>query len=71
MVELWHLLLLALGTNEIKRSVLAACSIYFLKTINWIDVQKYLFGIDGLNAARLRMQTDKNAIWHFSWRMSG
>ena len=30
------------------RSVLAACSICFLKTINYIEVQLYLFGINGL-----------------------
>ena len=42
-------LLGALGTNGLKRSVLAACSLYFLKAINYIEVQKYLFGINGLS----------------------
>ena len=32
----------------LKRSVLAACNIFFLKTINYIEVQKYLFGFNGL-----------------------
>ena len=32
-----------------KRSVLAAaCNVCFLKTINWMEVQKYLFGVYGL-----------------------
>ena len=29
-------------------SVLAACNISFIKTINYIEVQKYQFGINGL-----------------------
>ena len=43
----------AFGTIGLKRSVLTACSICFLKTINYIEVQKYLFGINGLNARSL------------------
>ena len=46
----WHSLLWTLGTNGLKTSVLAPCNIRFLKTINWIEVQKYLFGINGLNS---------------------
>ena len=39
-----------LGTNGLKRSVLAACNICFLKTINYIKVQKYfIFEINGLS----------------------
>ena len=38
-----------IGTNGFKRSVVAACNICFLKTINCIEVQKNLFGINGLN----------------------
>ena len=30
--------------------VLAACSICFLQTINYLEVQKYLFGINGLKS---------------------
>ena len=44
----WHSLLWALGTNGLKMSVLAACSIFFLKTIIYIEVQKCHFGINGL-----------------------
>ena len=40
--QLW-----ALGTNGLNRAELAACNICFLKTINYIKVQKYLFGING------------------------
>ena len=29
-------------------TVMAACNISFLKTISYIEVQKYLFGINGL-----------------------
>ena len=35
-------------SGVIMVSVLAACSNNFLKTINYIEVQKYLFGINGL-----------------------
>ena len=38
--------IVSLGTNGLTRSVLAACNICFLKTINYIEVQKYLFGIN-------------------------
>ena len=48
----WHSLLWAWGTYGFNRPVLAACTICFLKTINYIEVQKYLFGINGLR-------------WHF------
>ena len=41
-------LLWALGTNGLKMSVLAAYNTCFLETINYIEVQKYHFGIDGL-----------------------
>ena len=34
--------------NGLNRSVSAACNIYFLKTINYFEVQKHLFGINGL-----------------------
>ena len=44
----WYWLSWALGTDGLKSSVLAACNIFFLKTINYIEVQKYLFGINGL-----------------------
>ena len=44
----WHSLLWALETSGLKRSVLAPCNFCFLKTINYIEVQKYLFGINGL-----------------------
>ena len=33
--------------------MLAVCSICFLKTINYIEVQTYLFGINGLKAKHL------------------
>ena len=46
----WHSLLWALWTKGLKRSVLAVCNICFLKAINLIEVQKYLFGINGLNS---------------------
>ena len=39
--------------NRLKRSVLAACNIYFLKTINYIEVQKYLFGTNRLGLHNL------------------
>ena len=42
----WHNV--SLGTYGLKRSALAAWNICFLKTINYIEVQKYLFGINGL-----------------------
>ena len=49
-IRFWRPQLWPLGTNGLKRSVLSACSICFLKTINYkiIEVQKYLFGINGL-----------------------
>ena len=40
-----------LRTDVLKRlllAVLAACNVCFLKTINFIEAQKYLFGINGL-----------------------
>ena len=38
----------------LKGSVLAAWNICFLKTINLIEVQKYLFDINGLSDFDLR-----------------
>ena len=37
-------------TNGLRRFALAPCSICSLKTRNEIEVQKYLFGINGLAA---------------------
>ena len=34
--------------------MLAACNICFLKTINLIEVQKYIFGTNGLSVQRLK-----------------
>ena len=36
------------GANGLKRPVFAACNFCYLKTKNYIEVQKYLFGINGL-----------------------
>ena len=44
----WHSLLWTLWNNGLERSVLAVCNICFLKTINYIKVQRYLFGNNGL-----------------------
>ena len=40
----------ALVTNGLEGSVLSACNIDFLQIINYIEVPKYPFGIDGLNS---------------------
>ena len=37
------------SSNGLKRSVLAVCNICLIKTVNYIEVQMYLFGINGLN----------------------
>ena len=46
----------ALETNGFKSSVLATCNIYFLQIIKYLDVQKYLFGINGLIAIKILVQ---------------
>ena len=40
--------------------MLAACSICFLKTINYVEVQKYLFGINGLREVKTKLNDLRN-----------
>ena len=60
----WHSLLWALGTNGLKMSVLADCSTCFLKTINYKEVLKYVFGTNGL---RIRQPTLVFQRSNFLW----
>ena len=49
MVKLYiYICIIAFGNNWLKRSVLAACNICIIKTIIYIEVQKYPFGFNGL-----------------------
>ena len=43
-------------------SVLTACSICVLKTINFIEVLKYLFGLNGLNYLKLVHVRDVDSL---------
>ena len=54
----WHSLFWALGTNGLERSVLAPWNICFLKTINFIEVQKYLCGNNVFICVRNRVRSD-------------
>ena len=47
----------------LKRSVLAPCNTCFLKAINYIEVQKYLFGINGLKLAQHEQLDEKTIGW--------
>ena len=48
----WHSLLWGLEIDGLKRSVLYVCNNCFLKTINYVVVQKFLLDINGLTDER-------------------
>ena len=58
--EIWHTQLWALETNGLKMSVLDPCNTCFLN-LNYIEVQKYLFGINGLINRLQSLFADRSA----------